>query len=57
MQEILKNIDKNPSVFQYFNANPNGVNTNDCVVRAIIGVTGQEWEDVLLDLTKFAIKV
>lgn len=56
MQEILKNIDKNPSVFQYFNANPMGNNTNDCVIRSICGVTGREWDDVMLDLTMFAIK-
>ena len=56
MQEILKTIDENPSVFQYYNANPYGRNTNDCVIRAICGVTGREWEDVLMDLTMCAIK-
>ena len=56
MQEILKTIDKNPSVFQYYNANPYGNNTNDCVIRSICGVTGSDWDDVLIDLTMCAIK-
>jgi hypothetical protein len=56
MNEILKTIDKNPSVFQYYNANPHGNNTNDCVIRAICGVTDREWDDVLMDLTLCAIK-
>ena len=56
MKEILEKIHENPSVFQYYNANPHGKNTNDCVIRAICGVTEREWDDVLIDLTFFAIK-
>jgi hypothetical protein len=44
------------SVFQYFNANPKGKNTCDCVIRAIAGAARMEWEDVLCGLTQCAVK-
>ena len=56
MQEILRTIDQNKGVFQYYNANPYGNNTNDCVIRSICGVTGKEWEEVLMELTLCAMK-
>jgi hypothetical protein len=56
MKEILENIENNHTVFQYYNANPKGKNTTDCVVRAIAAATGMTWEDVLLDMTKCALK-
>ena len=55
-QMVLKTIDKNPNVFQYFNANPMNQNTNDCVIRSISAASDMEWEDVLMDLTKFGIE-
>lgn len=56
VQEILKFIDKNPMAFQYFNANPQGKNTNDCVVRSICAATTMEWDDVLSGLTECALR-
>ena len=53
---ILKVVDYNPNVFQYFNANPLNENTTDCVIRAICGVTEQEWAEVLMDMTLYGIK-
>lgn len=56
IEEVLENIKYNRSVFQYFNANPSGNNTNDCVIRSICAATGSEWDDVLSELTKCALK-
>ena len=42
--------------FVYYNANPKGKNTDDCVVRAIAAAEGREWADVLRQLTDYAIK-
>ena len=49
-----KIIDKSP--FYYYNANPKGRKTDDCVVRAIATATGKSWEDTLRGLTECAIK-
>ena len=56
IEEVLGRIDNNSTQFQYFNANPNGNNTNDCVIRSICAATGMEWDDVLSGLTKCALK-
>lgn len=56
IEKVLNCIDHNPDVFQYFNANPQGNNTTDCVVRSICAATGKEWDDVLKGLTKCALK-
>lgn len=42
--------------FKYYNPNPFNNNTNDCVIRSICGVTGKEWDDVLMELTSYALK-
>ena len=42
--------------FQFYNANPKGNITCDCVIRAIAGATGKAWEDVMRELTECAIK-
>lgn len=58
MRDVLNSIEfkLNTSSFQYFNANPEGNNTDDCVVRAISAATNQSWEDTLMGLTECAIK-
>ena len=56
INEVLKHINNNYTEFQYFNANPYGNNTNDCVIRSICAATGMEWDDVLNGLTKCALK-
>lgn len=35
-------------MFKYFNPNPSGNYTSDCVIRALCGVLGMNWEDVYL---------
>ena len=42
--------------FHYYNANPKGRKTDDCVVRAIATATDQSWDETLMGLTKCAIK-
>ena len=34
----------------YYNPNPNGYRTGDCVVRAICAVTGQSWQETYTGL-------
>lgn len=41
-------------MFKYFNPNPLGIHTGDCVVRAISTATDMPWEDVFIDLALFA---
>lgn len=56
IEAVVNRLNKNSTAFQYFNANPEERNTTDCVVRAISAATEMEWEDVLMGLTKCAIK-
>ena len=44
------------STFQYYNANPKGKKTTDCVVRAICTALDQTYEQTVKDLTEFWIK-
>ena len=37
-------------MYIYYNANPDGKSTGDCVIRAISAITGRDWEDIYLDL-------
>lgn len=41
-------------MYIYYNANPLGKNTGDCVIRAISTITGLSWHDVFLDLAELA---
>ena len=45
-------------MYRYFNPNPLGKETSDCVVRAICAVTGKPWNEVYLGLmqTGFELK-
>ena len=36
--------------WQYYNPNPNGYRTGDCVIRAICAVTGDDWQTVYTGL-------
>lgn len=53
---VKRRLHLNPHVFTYFNANPYNKNTNDCVIRAVCCATEREWDDVLMDMTKCALK-
>lgn len=36
--------------YQYYNPNPYGEHTIDCVIRAISKITNQSWDDTFLDI-------
>lgn len=44
--------------YKYFNPNPHGATTGDCVIRAICKATGESWDDVYTGLSfqGFAMK-
>jgi hypothetical protein len=48
-------LDKN-SVFRYYNCNPYHKHTDDCVIRAITAGTGNSWEEVVSDLSKYMLQ-
>jgi len=53
----MKRQDKYPNTdtFRFYNANPLGKYTGDCVARAISAVTGMSWETVIVEITNFGI--
>ena len=53
---MIKKIPQETSTFHFFNANPKGKKTDDCVLRAISTATGKTWDEVLKELTVFALK-
>lgn len=42
--------------FHYFNANPKGKHTDDCVIRAICLALGKDYNEVLMDMAQLQIK-
>lgn len=46
---------KETSTFVFYNANPLGRRTDDCVVRAISIALNMSWAEILEDLTMFAV--
>lgn len=53
--EMLKNSLTTDN-FHYYNNNPNKYKTSDCVVRAISVALDKSWENILSDLTLYALK-
>lgn len=53
---MKKNIEFSIGVFHFYNENPKGRNTDDCVIRAIATATGQTWDETLMGLTECALK-
>lgn len=51
-----RNIPHNTETFEYVNVNPKDKTTGDCVLRAIAGATGKDWDEVLDDLVSLAHK-
>lgn len=49
-------IPQNTATFEYFNVNPKGKMTDDCVVRAIAAATGKSWDEVFNALCEVAHK-
>ena len=60
-ESILESLNKLSSSlvadnFRYYNSNPNKNKTSDCVVRSISTALNKSWEDVLKELTEYALK-
>lgn len=53
---MIRKTPKETSTFHFFNANPKGNRSADCVIRALSTATGKTWDDVLSDLTEIALK-
>lgn len=55
----MKRVDKYPDTdtFKFYNANPKGLYTSDCVVRAISTVLNQSWEQTLIEMTQIGLKI
>jgi len=53
---MARRIDKYPDTetFTYYNANPKGRITGDCVCRAICTALGQTWEETLMEMAEMA---
>lgn len=47
---------KNSEHFEFYNANPKGKKTDDCVVRAIAVANGKTWDEVFNALCEIAKK-
>lgn len=47
---------ENTDNFVYYNENPRGIHTDDCVIRAISTATGKTWDEVLTGLCAIALK-
>lgn len=41
--------------YEYYNANPHGKKTGDCVIRALAVVLGKSWETVYRDLVDIGL--
>ena len=60
-KDIFDNLDKLKTLlvaenFRYYNSNPNKNKTSDCVIRAICTALNKSWDDVLKELTEYALK-
>ena len=47
----------NTSTFKYYNANPKGRISSDCVIRAICTAMGVSWETVIREMTEVGIEI
>ena len=54
LRKALREYEQSP--FRYYNLNPNGNRTGDCVIRAIGAAMGKTWEEVLKDLYEYSLK-
>lgn len=47
---------RNTKTYRFFNANPKGRITGDCVTRAITKATGKDYNDVVMDLARIHVE-
>lgn len=55
VRQVLKEMSKQ-SHYKYYNHNPKGVVTGDCVIRSIGTALNKPWDNILKDLTKYSLK-
>ena len=53
----IRKIPVDTETFHFFNANPKGNKSCDCVVRAIAGATGQTWDETLEGMVAMALRL
>ena len=53
---MRRNIPEDTQCFHFYDANPKGKITGDCVIRAIALATDQSWDKVLTDLFQLSLK-
>lgn len=53
---MIRKIPKDTDTFHFYNVNPKGKITGDCVIRAIATATGMTWEETLMGLVEMALK-
>lgn len=53
---MIKKIPQDTQYYHFFNKNPKGRKTTDCVVRALATVLNQSWEQTYKDLFEMGMK-
>ena len=53
---MRRKLPENTEYFTYYDANPKGKKTGDCVIRALSTAMYKSWDEVLTDLYKYALK-
>ena len=53
---MKRKLPKDTQYFTYYDANPKGKKTGDCVVRALATAMNKSWDEVLTDLYTYALK-
>ena len=54
-RKMIRKIPPETDSFHFYNANPKGLRTGDCVVRAVAVATNNTWDNVLKNLTTVAL--
>ena len=53
---MRRKIPENTQYFHFYDANPKGKRTSDCVIRAISLATNQSWDEVITGLFTLSLK-
>lgn len=53
---MKRKLPQNTQYFTYYDANPKGKKTGDCVIRALATAMRKTWDEVLTDLYEYAMK-
>lgn len=55
----MRRQDKYPDTdtFKFYNANPKGLYSEDCVIRAVCTALNQSWEQTVVEMTKLGLQI